>query len=63
MAGATMTISDSDKVLVPVWVYDKLIRDSERLAIITNYLTNEKYSTLGTVEKMLGIVKEKEGEE
>lgn len=63
MAGATMTISDGEKVLVPVYVYEKLVRDSERLAVITNYLTNEKYSTLGTAEKILGIVKEKAGEE
>ena len=49
------------EVLIPVWVYDKLIRDSERLAMIENYLRSEKYTTLGTVETLLGV--KKEGEE
>ncbi len=63
MAGATMTISDGEKVLVPVQEYEALVRDSERLAIITNYLTSDRYSTLGTVEALLGVEKEKAGEE
>ena len=51
------------EVLIPVWVYDKLIRDSERLAMIENYLRSDKYSTLGTVEALLGVKNEKAGEE
>ena len=61
MAGATLTVSDGEKVLVPVYVYEELIRDSERLAMIENYLRSEKYTTLGTVETLLGV--KKEGEE
>lgn len=57
-----MAIIRSDEVVfVPRSEYEELIRDSERLAIVENYLTNEKYSVLGTVEKILGI--EKAGEE
>lgn len=63
MAGATMTISDGEKVLITVYDYESLVRDSERLAVVMNYLENEKYSTIGTVERILGIKREKAGEE
>lgn len=56
-------IREEEKVLVPVQEYEALVRDSERLAIITNYLTSDRYSTLGTVEALLGVEKEKAGEE
>jgi phage pi2 protein 07 len=61
MAASTFTVSYEEKVVVPKREYEELIRASERLAIVTNYLTNEKYSVLGTVERILGI--EKAGEE
>lgn len=63
MAGATLTVSDGEKVLIPVYEYEELVRNSERLAIITNYVTNDKYPTLSTVEKILCVEKEKAGEE
>ena len=61
MAGATLTVSSEEQVSVSKREYEELIRASERLAIVTNYLTKEKYSVLGTVERILGI--EKAGEE
>lgn len=63
MEGATLTVTDAGTVNIPVWQYEELVRDSERLAMVTNYLTNEKYSTVGTLERILGIEKEKAGEE
>ena len=63
MVGATVTITDGGMVMIPVWEYEKLVRESERLAIITDYLTNEKYPIIGTVGTILGIEKEKAGEE
>ena len=63
MAGATVTITDGGMVMIPVWEYEELVRESERLAVVENYLAKEKYSTIGTVEKILGIEKEKAGEE
>lgn len=60
MAGTAMTIGEG-MALISAKEYEALVRDSERLAIVTNYLTNEKYSTLGTVETLLGV--KKEGEE
>jgi hypothetical protein len=58
-----MLFSEEAKMEIPVWQYEALVRNSERLAVLVDYLTNEKYSTIGTVEKILGIEKEKAGEE
>ena len=63
MAATAFTVSYEEKVVVPKREYEALVRDSERLAIVTNYLTKEKYTVIGTIEKMLGIEKEKAGEE
>lgn len=37
--------------------YDKLIRDSERLNTIKDYLENEEYPTISTIETLAGISK------
>ena len=63
MEGTTMTITDGGMVLIPVWEYEELVRESERLEIVANYLTNEKYPMIGTIGTILGIENEKAGEE
>ena len=55
MAGATLTVSDGEKVLIPVCDYESLVRDSERLEIVMNYLRTEKYATVGVIARILGV--------
>lgn len=49
-------------VTVPKTEYEFLVRESERLAILENYVKNGKYTTFDDVKAILGI-SEKEGDQ
>lgn len=62
MAETTITITDGGMVLIPVWEYEELVRDSERLGIVENYIRNTKYTVTNDLKIMLGIDVEPDGE-
>ena len=47
-------------VQVPKPEYETLVRESNTLRIIENYIQEEKYPTIGTLKIILGIEKESE---
>lgn len=47
-------------VPVPKPEYEELVRESNTLRIIENYIQEEKYPTIGTLKSILGIEKESE---
>lgn len=55
MAGATMTISDGEKVLIPVCEYERLVRDSERMEVVKNLVCKSSYVSRGDLLLVLGI--------
>lgn len=64
MAGATMIISDGEKVMVPVYEYEGLVRDSERMGVVKNLVCKSSYVSRGDLLLVLGIdEQEKAGEE
>ena len=64
MAGATMAISDGEKVLVPVCEYERLVRDSERVEVVKNLVSKSSYVSRGDLLLVLGVdEQEKAGEE
>lgn len=62
MAGATLTITDAGMVMISVLEYEELVRDSERLCIVENYIRNTKYTVTNDLKIMLGIDVEPDGE-
>ena len=65
MAGATLTVTDAGMVMIPVWEYEELVRESERLGIVKNYVSTEKYASARLIANMLDVelAEEKAGEE
>lgn len=63
MAGATMTISNGEGVLVPVYEYEQLVRDSERLSVVKNLVANSSYVGKGDLLLVLGIEEEPKEQE
>lgn len=49
-------------VTVPKTEYENLVRDSERLGIVENYIRNTKYTVTNDLKIMLGIDVEPDGE-
>lgn len=43
--------------------YEALIRESERLAIVTDYVKQTEYVCKDDLRRILGVVKEQKGEE
>ena len=62
MPGETTTICDEEYVLIPVQEFEELVRDSERMAIVRDYVSTEKYALLSVIAKMLGVELVKVGE-
>lgn len=62
MAGATLTVSDGEKVLIPVREYEALVRGSERLRVVENYVRRTDYASRKDLLFMLGV-EERAGEE
>ena len=65
MAGTTLTVTDAGMVIIPVWEYEELVRDSERLEIARNYVSAEKYASASVIAKILDVelAETKAGEE
>lgn len=62
MAGATLTVTDAGMVMIPVWEYEELVRDSERLRVVENYTRRAEYVSKKDLLIMLSV-EEKAGEE
>lgn len=64
MAGATMTISDGGMVMIPVYEYESLVRNSERMEVVKNLVRKSSYVGRGDLLLVLGVdEQEKAGEE
>jgi hypothetical protein len=63
MAGTTMTISNGEGVLVPVYEYEQLVRDSERLSVVKNLVANSSYVGKGDLLLVLGVEEEPKEQE
>ena len=59
MAGLTDLCA---KVTVSKTEYEHLVRESEKMAILKNYVTNGKYTTFDDVKSILGV-SEREGDQ
>lgn len=62
MAGATLTITDAGMVMIPLLEYEELVRGSERMRVIENYVRRTDYASKKDLLFMLGV-EEKAGEE
>ena len=62
MAGTTLTVTDAGMVMIPVWEYEELVRDSERLRVVENYTRRAEYVSKKDLLIMLSV-EEKAGEE
>ena len=49
-------------VTVPKTEYEILVRESERLDVLKNFIKNGKYTTIDEVKSILGV-EEKEGDQ
>ena len=50
------------KVSIPATEYEALVRDSERMSILKDFIKDGKYTTIDDIKSILGI-SEKEGEQ
>ncbi len=62
MAGVTETITDAGMVMIPLWEYEELVRDSERLQVLKNFVSHTEYVSKKDLLVMISGV-EKEGDE
>ena len=62
MAGATLSVTDAGMVMIPVWEYEELVRGSERLRVVENYVRHTDYASKRDLESIL-FISEKAGEE
>lgn len=63
MERATLTITNGGMVMIPVCEYEELVRDSERLAVVTDYVKQTEYICKDDLRIILSVVKEQKGEE